>query len=212
MAGSWLERGRHGEPSPKAHSWPDPSLPFLEQEQGCDPCSKKSRGGCLEADWALLLCDGQKLLEEAGVKAGRIQGVVGTQKSPPNAACLPVPLADVHNGEGGGHPVQPARVQHHRLHLRPRGTDVSTGPHHGAGLSWWPRQGDPSLTPQGWEQSGLLLSFLSHTENRTWKPHLGTGWGCKHRVAAPRAPHFWWQLGEAVFSCCLPQQSFPSLF
>lgn len=128
MAGSWLERGRHGEPGPKAHSWPDPSLPFLEQEQGRDPCSEKSRGGFLKAGWALLLCDGQESLEEAGVKAGRIRGAVGTQKSPPNTACLPVPLADVHYGEGGGHPVQPARVQHHRLHLRPRGTDVSTVP------------------------------------------------------------------------------------
>lgn len=69
-------------------------------------------------------------------------GHVGcTEKLLPNALSPSFPLADVHYGEGGGHPVQPARVQHHRLHLYPRGTDVSTGPLRFMGDMGWPWAG-----------------------------------------------------------------------
>jgi len=69
-----------------------------------------------------------------GLQAGHVDC---TEKSLPNALPPSFPLADVHYGEGGGHPVQPARVQRHRLHLRTRGTDVSAGP------SWGERGGFP---------------------------------------------------------------------
>lgn len=52
----------------------------------------------------------------AGLHAGHMGCA---NKSLPNALSPPFPLTDVHYGEGGGHPVQPARVQHHRLHLCP---------------------------------------------------------------------------------------------
>lgn len=66
---------------------------------------------------------GQYRLE--GLQAGHVSC---TKKSLHDALSPSFPLADVHPGEGGGLPVQPARVQHHRLHLRSRGTDVSVGP------------------------------------------------------------------------------------
>lgn len=70
-----------------------------------------------------------------------------TKKSLPKALFLSFPLADVHYGEGGGRPVQPARVQHHRLHIRPRGTDVSAGPLCLVGDTGWPRA---SSAVRGW--------------------------------------------------------------
>lgn len=45
--------------------------------------------------------------------------------------------------------MQPARVQHHRLHLRPRGTDVSAGPLRSAGDAGW---------PWGWPQRVELMA------------------------------------------------------
>lgn len=132
----------------------------------------------------------------ADLQAGHVGG---TKKSPPNALSPSFPLADVHYGEGGGCPVQPARVQHHRLHLRPRGTDVSAGPLRSAGDAGWPWAG--SRGSSSWPQLGRKgrgsAAVCSHAEPCLWRCPLGAGFRpCSARKRRVTARCFWWDLGQ----------------
>lgn len=61
--------------------------------------------------------------------------------------------------------MQPARVQHHRLHIRPRGTDVSAGPLCLVGDTGWPRAS--SAVRGRWERRAC-----SHSWRTPGLPHL----------------------------------------